>query len=600
MPGFIEILDEVQHIRMNDKKSGVTSFFNKSSLIIQKDKSNVFFLKNESYIKYYNFDDIIAPIDLNFNNIDQLIEYILRITSGKSTGEIISNIVNDEITNSEISLDIDFLEDMNEDNLATETINTSNDYVAGDLDIDSNPMTDDVFFGNIRHSRNYVHMNLSDYIPNAFASQIIRQTKEFVKVPSSKTNITLVSGRMLVNGETDESDTTNFLHDITTHHVTCKIGLFTYEELFSKNGIYFEFYSDGTGKYFALTLVIDGFPIRVNQIEWNLDKLDGSGYSGFTLNPETDHNKLLTFVFRLGTLPGTTMQAGILHKGKVIMVHDFDTDNLYNTETATPVKIYPIFTKLPIRWDIHQLNMDGSATKKSPYYMVQSTAVLNSFKSNNNKIIKEMSAMCPKEHEFKDINHNAKKDMLFDIRLNSSFTRSKVQLSKINILNIESYGRWKLVKNGTIVKIPDNTNSEVPLIYDTSTSHTTIEDLDAASDGTLSQATRDLFPSKTNVGDSLYDTYGKVDILSLPTYYLETAGVEDNSKFINYLTIAANTGTVIASGYLQKGLSEIDLTESNAFIYSNVNGVSDRYSFVVEYLTDNVTCQCSLVWKEIE
>jgi hypothetical protein len=579
MPGFIEILDEVQHIRMNDKKSGVTSFFNKSSLIIQKDKSNVFFLKNESYIKYYNFDDIIAPIDLNFNNIDQLIEYILRITSGKSTGEIISNIVNDEITNSEISLDIDFLEDMNEDNLATETINTSNHYVAGDLDIDSNPMTDDVFLGNIRHFRNYVHMNLSDYIRNAFASQIIRQTKEFVKVPSSKTNITLVSGRMLVNGETDESDTTNFLHDIRTHHVTCKIGLFTYEEqLFSKNGIYFEFYSDGTGKYFALTLVIDGFPIRVNQIEWNLDKLDGSGYSGFTLDPETDHNKLLTFVFRLGTLPGTTMQAGILHKGKVIMVHDFDTDNLYNTETATPVKIYPIFTKLPIRWDIHQLNMDGSATKKSPYYMVQSTAVLNSFKNNNNKIIKEMSAMCPKEHEFKDINHNAKKDMLFDIRLNSSFTRSKVQLSKINILNIESYGRWKLVKNGTIVKIPDNTlNTEVPISEDTSTSHVTIMDLEPE-----------------------YDTYGKVDILSLPTSYLETAGVEDNSKFINYLTVAAGTGTVIASGYLKGGLSEIDLTESNAFLYSNVNGVSDRYSFVVEYLTDNVTCQCSLVWKEIE
>jgi hypothetical protein len=582
MPGFIEILDEVQHIRMNDKKSGVTSFFNKSSLIIQKDKSNVFFLKNESYIKYYNFDDIIAPIDLNFNNIDQLIEYILRITSGKSTGEIISNIVNDEITNSEISLDIDFLEDMNEDNLATETINTSNHYVAGDLDIDSNPMTDDVFLGNIRHFRNYVHMNLSDYIPNAFASQIIRQTKEFVKVPSSKTNITLVSGRMLVNGETDESDTTNFLHDITTHHVTCKIGLFTYEELFSKNGIYFEFYSDGTGKYFALTLVIDGFPIRVNQIEWNLDKLDGSGYSGFTLNPETDHNKLLTFVFRLGTLPGTTMQAGILHKGKVIMVHDFDTDNLYNTETATPVKIYPIFTKLPIRWDIHQLNMDGSATKKSPYYMVQSTAVLNSFKNNNNKIIKEMSAMCPKEHEFKDINHNAKKDMLFDIRLNSSFTRSKVQLSKINILNIESYGRWKLVKNGTIVKIPDNTlNTEVPISEDTSTSHVTIMDLEPE-----------------------YDTYGKVDILSLPTsYFTDNSGtepVEDNSKFINYLTVAAGTGTVIASGYLKGGLSEIDLTESNAFLYSNVNGVSDRYSFVVEYLTDNVTCQCSLVWKEIE
>jgi hypothetical protein len=157
-----------------------------------------------------------------------------------------------------------------------------------------------------------------------------------------------------------------------------------------------------------------------------------------------------------------------------------------------------------------------------------------------------------------------------------------VQLSKINILNIESYGRWKLVKNGTIVKIPDNTlNAEVPISEDTSTSHVTIMDLEPE-----------------------YDTYGKVDILSLPTsYFTDNSGtepVEDNSKFINYLTIAANTGTVIASGYLQKGLSEIDLTESNAFIYSNVNGVSDRYSFVVEYLTDNVTCQCSLVWKEIE
>jgi len=595
MSAFIDIIDEVQHIRMNDTKSGVTSFFNKSTLIIQKDKSNVFFLKNENYIKYYNFEDINQPIDLNIMvNIDDLITYILRITSGKSPGEIISDIVNDEITNSDISLDIDFLEDMNEDNLATEKINTSNRPNADGTSVDGDGnlivdgiIIDDVFLGNIQHSKNHVHMNLADYITTSTTSQIIRQTKEFVKVPSSKTNITLVSGRMLVNGESDELDTT-FLHDIVTHHVISRIGLFTNEVDVSQNGIYFEYNSaqlsnagDNLGERFAITLLIDGFPTRVNQKDWNLDKLDGTGYSGFTLL-DSEYGKLFTFVFRLGTLPGTTMQAGILHKGKVIMLHDFDTDELYDTDGGGSVKIYPIFTKLPIRWDIQQSNLDPSVTKKSPYYMVQSTAVLNSFKNNNNRIIKEMSAMCPKEHEFKDINNNAKKDILFDIRLNSSFTRSKVQLSKINILNMENYGRWKLVKNGTIVKIPDNTlNAEVPISDDTSTSHVTIMDLEPE-----------------------YDTYGKVDILSLPTsYFTDNSGaepVEDNSKFINYLTVAAGTGTVIASGYLKGGLSEIDLTESNAFLYSDVNGVSDRYSFVVEYLKDSVTCQCSLVWKEIE
>lgn len=108
------------------------------------------------------------------------------------------------------------------------------------------------------------------------------------------------------------------------------------------NGIYFQ--QNGSG---VLSMVIrssvSGSPVEVvkNQSEWNVDKCDGTGSSGFTL----DITKTQLWWCDFQWLGVGRVRVGFVHDGKLVICHNFYHSNQLDT-------VYLSNPNLPIRCEI--------------------------------------------------------------------------------------------------------------------------------------------------------------------------------------------------------------------------------------------------------
>jgi hypothetical protein len=122
----------------------------------------------------------------------------------------------------------------------------------------------------------------------------------------------------------------------------------------TQNGIYLEL--DGTTVYFVRRSFINGSVIntRISQAEWNLDKLDGAGPSGATLDITKSHIMFIDVEW-LGV---GSVRCGFIINGSFIHVHSFHHANII---TST----YMTTASLPIRYEIKNTgNTSGSSTLK--------------------------------------------------------------------------------------------------------------------------------------------------------------------------------------------------------------------------------------------
>lgn len=117
------------------------------------------------------------------------------------------------------------------------------------------------------------------------------------------------------------------------------------------NGIYFR---DEKG---VITCVIrssvSGSPVdnKFAQTAWNIDKMDGSGPSGLTLDPTKDH----VFVYDFLWLAVDRVRVGLKINGIIYYVHSFNHANIINTAyMSTP--------NLPLRY---QIENDGTGAASS-------------------------------------------------------------------------------------------------------------------------------------------------------------------------------------------------------------------------------------------
>ena len=152
-------------------------------------------------------------------------------------------------------------------------------------------------------------------------SNVIHQTKFYHHYMPGKSQIILSS--------------INF-HGNTTN-VVKRTGYFD-----DNDGVFLECAGDGT-LYFVLRSYVTGTPVerRVPQSQWNVDKCDGTGASGF--NVDITKTQLTHMDFQwLGV---GKVRCGFVHDGVYIYAHDFQNSNVLDT-------VYMSNPNLPVRCEI--------------------------------------------------------------------------------------------------------------------------------------------------------------------------------------------------------------------------------------------------------
>ena len=125
------------------------------------------------------------------------------------------------------------------------------------------------------------------------------------------------------------------------------------------NGLYYEV--DGTTAYFVERSLSTGTSTRVAQSDWNVDKLDGTGPSGITL--ELTRAQILWM--DIEWLGLGTVRIGFVINGQMIHCHSFHHANLIQSTYITTAS-------LPLRYEIANT---GVTTSSSTLKQVCSTVI---------------------------------------------------------------------------------------------------------------------------------------------------------------------------------------------------------------------------------
>ena len=539
---FVRIFSDKQHIRIEDKSTRVTSYMLKSNLVIQKDNDSTFFLKNDSYVKYIKFGDVALPHMSDDDGIDKLISIIIDMMNTEVYYEIIT--VN-EMEQADIVLDLSVNTDKNEYHITEQ-------YTGG-----QGGQLPTITHDPINH---YVDMKINS-TDGSEDTTIVRQSKAYMNIPSGKLNIALVSGVLLKND--DGLDPITGIYGIqaidlgSSDHFISKIGIFD-----SDDGLFVQYKAEKKDPFKPVLSIVKMFGgvkiFEIFQEDWNVDTCDSQGPSGITLNA----GEMNTFIFRQGTLPKTFMQVGVMNRGAAVLIHEF-TDSLY-------------FVKLPLRWEVSQTNT-STLTEESSLSMVQNNAVVLSNEKHYSQTTHH-NYIC-KDNHFRKINDTFRTDVIFDIRLNETYNRSKLKLEKIHIINKETSGivLWKLFRNGTLYNAlidPDDSN--------------------------LIDQGPEYNPSNPELDDNWTATISHAHIISLESSQTYNTGSGD-IDYIDYLTIDESTASLISSGYIYgNNVTEINLESDTNVIYSDIQGVSDHITLVAYYVNAPAELQATITWKEYE
>jgi hypothetical protein len=115
------------------------------------------------------------------------------------------------------------------------------------------------------------------------------------------------------------------------------------------NGMYFEV--DGTTAYFVERSLSTGLETRVPQTEWNIDKLDGTGVSGITL----DISKAQILYMDIEWLGLGTVRLGFVIDGNFVHAHSFHHANIIQSTYITTAS-------LPLRYEIANTGITTSSS----------------------------------------------------------------------------------------------------------------------------------------------------------------------------------------------------------------------------------------------
>ena len=186
--------------------------------------------------------------------------------------------------------------------------------------------------GTVSYTANKSTVNLN--VTQASGDKTIRQSKRVMSYQPGKS-------LLIFN---------TFVMNTLTVNLKQKVGFFD-----ANNGIFF--YADGTTLKIVRRTYTSGAAVdtEISQSSWNGDKLNGTGASGFTLDP-TKSNILFIDVEWLGV---GSVRVGFVINGQLITAHTFNNANSLTT-------VYMQTANLPIRYEI-----EAAAALSSGTYTLQ-------------------------------------------------------------------------------------------------------------------------------------------------------------------------------------------------------------------------------------
>ncbi len=406
--GPVHIYNEGAYIRVTNDNNGVVINYVKAALVIQRDSPNTFFLKNDTFINYYNYTDIATPAS---TDIDDLLSTI------KSWNTSMSSNINVTSTTTFSTSMMDPLSRLRVSSQPDTVLTLNTTYNKNPLRIDE--ITSSNALSSHETSKGVVNMN----VVATTSSRIVRQSKIYTPHVYGSTTTAIINGILTTNN--------------TNSNIVSKIGVFDDANdvtggsaQSTGNGLFFR-YDNKSNLNLVHRTNVSGSQVDtvVPQASWNMDTLDGNGPSGITLNVSGNNN----FVFEWNQAnTSSTARAGV-YKSGVTFCHAFSNLSVFGNPA------------LPVRWELaHDSNL-GSANSAT---MLQGPAVIYSdepYSGPNKTFAYDLGS------NFKLLN-TVSTVPLWSIRLADAYERAKIYPKELEILNISAggVGKWDLTLNPTL------------------------------------------------------------------------------------------------------------------------------------------------------
>ena len=258
----------------------------------------------------------------------------------------------------------------------------------------------------------------------------VRQSFRHFKYESGKSMLLLITG---------------VLHSTASGTGIGRIGYFD-----DDNGLFFE-YDQGV----KVAIRKNSATVYVNQLEWNIDVLNGNGVSGTTL----DVTKSQIFFINLAWLGVGKTVLGFVIDGKFVPCHAFEVANV-SSDVHFPNPNLPIRIKM-------ESKIDSSA------FFVKHICAAVFIEAMLSKVL--MPRILKTSVLLEGLNANS--DVcIFSMRLKSTHLAATIQLSSLElfITTVSDYGMYRWVLDGTITSEPaftSNANSAIEYYFSDTASY---------------------------------------------------------------------------------------------------------------------------------
>lgn len=408
---FISFANNQRFLRVTNSRTNTITYVSKLNLVIEKDNHESFYLKNDDFIKYYKYKDVLYPSSRDMAN---LVTKLVDICQGDAATE---NMLLDEIKRSPVVTELKvFDKDPYERTFCTKTEalvgDTSslfaNELMHMDIDGTTGPLADaDIRQDIYGRTRDYGSGAVPDYTLGSlvgynmghdsereqiyelklcaadgirFATathpilkrSIIQQSKEYVDIPMGKTRIALMSAAM-IRGPSDQVSAMN-MYDYTSNKTVTfisRVGMFNDETDITiggsqpsyrySNGIYFEYkrvFKEDDGDWSVDDTAYDADNLSPDIInELNLVLMINGGIvkkipqSNFNID-RVNGNGPSGVVFDPSRITTFMFKFGTMND-TVITAGIFNEGNmiLVHTFVHEDLKDFNYSAKLPMRWD---------------------------------------------------------------------------------------------------------------------------------------------------------------------------------------------------------------------------------------------------------